>query len=401
MHVKLVVNSFPVASETFLFNLVTGLEKRGVQVTVCASQKSDDLHLYENRLKEWSGNIQYYSYKLPFFQKAVKQIPLMKSEPALLIQLIRKKGLRRGLSHFASVQRLLKGKPDIIHFAFSNIAIHHLDYLNDVASRSVKLVVSCRGTAERIKPLHVPETKDQLERLLSKADLVHCVSKNMEEKLGPFGLAAQKAFVNYPSIEPSKFSKNGRMRFQAGASLSIVSVGRLCFQKGYAYALQALKILADRKIQFTYHIVGDGDDRAMLTYLIEELGLRNSVVMHGKAGSEKVLEMLKNADVFLLPSLSEGVSNAVLEAMSMELPVVSTKVGGMPEVIQHGDNGLLTDWRNPQHMAEQLMWLQNNPQKGIVMGKKARLSIEALFSLDRQIDIFIAQYNKLYTASDN
>lgn len=395
MHVKLVVGSFPVASETFLFNLVTGLEKRGVKVTVYTSRKSNDLHLYVDRLTEWSGNIQYYPNKRPFLHKAVRQIPLVKSDPALLMQLIRKKGLRRGWSHFASVQGLLKGKPDIIHFAFSNIAIDHLDYLNELAERSVKLVVSCRGTAERVKPLHVPETKSQLKWLLSKADLVHCVSKNMEEKMRPYGLAAQKAFVNYPSIEPGKFSKNGRVRFHAGTPLTIVSVGRLVFQKGYAYALQAMKILADSKIRFIYHIVGEGVDRAMLTYLIEELGLESSVVMHGKLGSEKVLQVLKNADVFLLPSLSEGVSNAALEAMAMELTVVSTNVGGMPEVIQHGENGLLTDWRNPQHMAEQLAWIQQNPHRGIEMGRKARQSIESLFSLDRQLDIFIAQYKKL------
>lgn len=401
MHVKLVVDSFPVASETFLFNLVTGLEKRGVKVTVYASRKSDDLHLYAHRLEEWSGNIHYTLQKGASLQKLIQQISLVKSNPVLLSHFIWQKGFRRAWSHFATLQNLLKGSPDIIHFSFSNIAIRYLDYLDDVAERSVKLVVSCRGTAEKIKPLLVPELNDQLKSLLAKADLIHCVSGDMKERLTRFGLAAQKAFVNYPSIQPNKFFKNGRVPFQARTKISIVSVGRLCFQKGYVYAFLALKILADKNVRFTYHIIGEGADRGMLTYLIEELGLKNLVVMHGKASSKKVFEMLKNADVFLLPSLSEGVSNAALEAMAMELPVVSTKVGGMAEVIQHGENGLLTDWRNPQHMAEQFVWLQQNPCKGIAMGKKARLTVEALFSLDRQIDIFISQYNKLCNTSGN
>ena len=398
MHVKLVVNAFPVTSETFLFNLVTGLEKRGVKVTVCASKKSDDIHLYTHRLKEWSGNIHYTSHK-PALRKLIHYIFMVMSDPALLLHFIKKKGFRRGLSHFATVQHLLKGNPDIIHYASSGIAIRHLDCLNHVAEKSVKLVVSCRGTSEKIKPLLKPELNDQLKSLLLKADLVHCVSENMKERLIPFGLTEQKAFVNYPSIDPNKFSKNGKVYSQARTTLSIVSVGRLCFQKGYAYALQALKILADMNVRFTYHIVGEGEDRGMLTYLIEELGLRNSVVMHGKVSSEKVLEILKIADVFLLSSLSEGVSNAALEAMAMELPVVSTKAGGMCEVIEHGENGLLTDWRNPQHMAEQFIWLQQNPCKGIEMGKKARLSIQTFFSLDRQIDIFISQYNGLFNTA--
>lgn len=394
MHVKLVVKSFPVASQTFLFNLVTGLEKRGVKVTICASKKSDDLHLYTHRLKEWSGNIHYTSHK-PAWRKLIHYVFMMMSDPVLLLHFIKKKGFRRGLSHFAANKHLLKGKPDIIHFSFSGIAIRYLEYLNDVAEKSVKLVVSCRGTAEKIEPLLDPKRNDRLKRLLSKADLVHCVSADMKKALIPFGLTAEKAFVNYPSIDTNKFSKNGKVPYRARTTLSIVSVGRLSFQKGYAYAFQALKILADMNIRFTYHIVGEGDDREMLTYLMEELGLSNSVVMHGKGSSEKVLEILKIADVFLLPSLSEGVSNAALEAMAMELPVISTKAGGMPEVIRHGENGLLTDWRNPQHMAEQFLWLQQNPCKGIEMGKKARLSIQTVFSLDRQIDIFISQYNGL------
>ena len=400
MHVKLIVGSFPVASQTFLFNLVTGLEKRGIKVTVCASKKSDDIHLYTYRLKEWSGTIHYTSQK-PVLWKLIQYIFMAISHPALLLHFIKKKGFRRGLSNFATVQHLLKGNPDIIHYASSGIAIRHLDCLNYVAEKSVKLVVSCRGTSEKIKPLVKPELNDQLKSLLLKADLVHCVSENMKEGLIPFGLTEQKAFVNYPSIDLTKFSNNGKVYSQARTTLSIVSVGRLSFQKGYAYALQALKIIADMNVRFTYHIVGEGEDREMLTYLIEELGLRNSVVMHGKVSSEKVLEVLRGANVFLLSSLSEGVSNAALEAMAMELPVVSTKAGGMPEVIQHGENGLLTDWKDPRHMAEQLLWLQQDPYKGIEMGKKARLSIQSLYSLDHQTDIFISQYNRLFNTSDN
>jgi colanic acid/amylovoran biosynthesis glycosyltransferase len=323
----------------------------------------------------------------------VKQIALAKSDPSSLIHCLSKKGFRKGWSHFAVVQQLLKDDPDIIHFAFSSIAVRYLDFWTDVA-QSVKMVVSCRGTAENIKPLIMPEENEQLREVLTKADVVHCVSAEMMRKLMTFGLTEQKAFINYPSIQTSEFAKNGHLPLQS-ATMCIVSVGRLTFQKGYAYALHALKILADKNISFTYHIVGEGADRNMITYLIEELGLKGYVVMHGKAGSEKVLEVLKTADVFLLPSLSEGVSNAALEAMAMELPVVSTTAGGMTEVITHGENGLLTDWRSPQHMADQLMWLQQNPCRAIEMGARARLTIEDKFSLDRQIDIFIEQYRKL------
>lgn len=395
MHVKLVVNSFPAASQTFLFNLVTGLERRGAMVTVCAEKKSKDQNLYADRLHEWSGDIDYISHKPYSLTKLAEGILFAITDIALLINCIKEKGFKKGCLQFVSLKYFLKGKPDIIHFAFSGIGVHHVNYLNYLKRKPVKLVVSCRGTAEKIKPLLEPKLRKKLNTLFSKADLVHCVSNNMKNELIPVGLKEEKACVIYPSVQINKFYNSAERSASSDIRWSVVTVGRLSFQKGYAYALQALKILADMNISFTYNIVGDGEDRGMLLYLIQELGLSNFVVMHGKLSSQKVIAILQSADVFLLSSLSEGVSNAALEAMSMALPVVSTKAGGMPEVIQHGENGLLTDWRDPQHMAEQLLWLHQHPGNGIDMGKKARITIEQSFSLDRQIDSFISKYNEV------
>lgn len=395
MKIKLVVNTFPTASETFLFNLVTGLEKSGIKVTVCASAKSNETNLYSNKLKDWSGDIQIISTKPDSFSNFSNIAAHIISNPIFFFKLIRLKGFKKGFINFIYTSSLLKGKPDIIHFSFSGLGITYLDCLEHLKKAGVKTLVSCRGSAEKVKPLLEPERKINMRLLFSQIDLIHCVSKDMRDGLLSLVLISEKTFINYPSIETDKFVKKKSTVIGYQSKYSIITIGRLHFQKGYVYALQAVKQLAEKNIPFVYHILGEGPDRPMLTYLINELRLSDHVILHGKVNSEQVLEMLNDSDVFLLPSLYEGVSNAALEAMAMELPVISTQAGGMAEVIEHGENGLLTDWRTPDNMAEQLVWLYENPNEGIKMGKKARITVQSLFSLDNQINIFIDQYKSI------
>ena len=107
MKIKLVVNNFPTASETFLFNLVTGLEKNGVKVTVCASAKSNETNLYSNKLKNWSGDIQIISskpYSLSNFANIATHVI---TNPVFFFKQIRQKGFKQGFINFIYSNSLL------------------------------------------------------------------------------------------------------------------------------------------------------------------------------------------------------------------------------------------------------------------------------------------------------
>src|SRR5438046_1309744 len=103
MHVKLVVNSFPTASETFLFNLVTGLEKRGVKVTVYAKARTKDIGLYIDKLKDWSGNIQQVSLKVDSFSNIVRMATMVIINPLFFLKMVRKKGIKQGCRDFLNI----------------------------------------------------------------------------------------------------------------------------------------------------------------------------------------------------------------------------------------------------------------------------------------------------------
>jgi glycosyltransferase involved in cell wall biosynthesis len=104
-------------------------------------------------------------------------------------------------------------------------------------------------------------------------------------------------------------------------------------------------------------LVGDGEEREHLETLTDGLGIRECVEFAGRVPHEKVEDYMSQAEVFVLPSLSEGFPVTILEAMACGLPVVATRVGGVPDIIEDGTNGYLVDTMNQEQIAEALLKL--------------------------------------------
>ena len=128
---------------------------------------------------------------------------------------------------------------------------------------------------------------------------------------------------------------------------------------------------------------------------IHTLQLENEVKLLGKKNKVEMLGLYNNADLFLLSSVYEGIANVVLEAMSMQLPVVSTKSGGLNEVIDHEEDGMLAEVYDHNEIARHLILLANNFEKRKAMGEKARNKILNKFTIDRQISQFEDTYHAL------
>jgi glycosyltransferase involved in cell wall biosynthesis len=131
--------------------------------------------------------------------------------------------------------------------------------------------------------------------------------------------------------------------------------------------------------------------------MVHQLGLRDEVVLHGKVGAAEVKRGLLAADVFVLSSVCEGIANAALEAMAMELPVVSTTAGGMGEVIEHGVNGMIVERFDAAAICASIETLLASGELRRTMGQRARATVERRFVLSRQIDTFIAEYERALT----
>ena len=125
----------------------------------------------------------------------------------------------------------------------------------------------------------------------------------------------------------------------AGEMVNILHVGRFDVPKNHAGLLRAFQNLLDRGCKCHLHLVGDGDLRPEMEALADELEIRDCVTFHGMQSN--VYPYLRKADIFVLPSLYEGIPMSIIEAMGTGLPIAATQVGGIPDLLRNGDSGLL------------------------------------------------------------
>lgn len=189
--------------------------------------------------------------------------------------------------------------------------------------------------------------------------------------------AAKPWKVVYNGLDASLFF---RPRKEGSGPLVLLGIGRLSASKGYGYLLRALGTMRDR--EWVLHLLGEGPDKEGLMRLAEELGLSERVEFLGMRPSGEIPDVLAEADLFVQPSLAEGLPTTVTEAMFAGLPVLGTRVGGMPEQITSGCGRLVppADERALAKVLEELMSI-GRPELH-KMGQRARERALRLFGAE-------------------
>ena len=188
----------------------------------------------------------------------------------------------------------------------------------------------------------------------------------------------------YEGMDLSLYPKNAyRKEFHPGTPTVVGTVAHLSPEKGIHYLIEAASLIPDvhRKLQFI--VVGEGSCLSEIKALTQKKGLDN--VFQFVGFHSNTAPFMKTFDIFTLPSLSEGLSSAILEAMATSLPVVATEVGGIPELVKNGDNGLLVTPADPQSLSHAIQHLVNNPDESRRMGLRGRKRMEEQFTLKRKI----------------
>jgi len=381
MRIAIIVDTFPSVSETFISNKVLYLANRGHQLFVVCNKKNDALF---NQLFTNNKNVAVVLFSK---QKLLQYLSLHPGES--IAALSKGKDFQKHIYKKFKINTINDCNADIVHFGFSGIAVTFLPGMEDIKA---KKGVSCRGSAEYIKLLAYDERKRLVKILFDQVDAIHCVSGNMRQTILPYCSKPEKIFINFPSVDINKFGRSSQ--HNTHNPFIILSVGRFVFQKGYLTGLLAIKKLKELNKNFHWHIVAGGPQEEMIFH-INELGLNEHIVLLGAKLNDEVLELYNEADIFFLPSISEGIANVVLEAMSMQLPVVSTRCGGMAEVITHGKDGLLADVYDSNKLAENLLQLMDNEQLRKKLGAEARKRVTEQFNIDMQASKFEEVYKAL------
>lgn len=372
--------------ETFLERLFVGLSSRGIEVTVATTGS------FARPPAEWSQRHQI-RWTDEMARRSLRKLAkvALRRAPGRLRDVARPPSLLRGTER--SRRRLLNGRWDVIYVPWVGVLVDLVELMEQV---DTPLVVSCRGSLISIAPLDPSRDRyrEGLHRAFEAATAVHCVSDAILRDAIPLGLDPTTARVIRPAVNPDMFAPRGSPSGQQDPT-RVLAIGSLIWRKDYEHALRSVRTALDRGADLRLTIVGDGPDRARLLYSIDDLGLGDHVELVGRLAPDKVADLLQNADVFLHTSSSEGISNAVLEAMASGLPVITTDAGGMREAVRDGADGFLVGVRDTTAMADALVTLVADASMRARMGASARDRVLDRFRLDQQIDAFVELFHEV------
>jgi glycosyltransferase involved in cell wall biosynthesis len=384
--------------ETFLRRLIDGLADAGVAVTVATARRPQGMQgrLHWLPAPSWeSGVVERLANLAGLAARAsvcgARDLKVFSAAARKVSGVIRRWRVWNQWLPYAG------GCWDIIYFPWNSSAIDCLP----VFDLGRPVVVSCRGTQVSVAP-HSParqEIRAGLRETFQRAAAVHCVSEATLKDACQLGLDAAKAVVIRPAVEPEMFRPAASPRPNNGV-LTVVTVGTLNWIKGHEWALQAIRQVADRGINVRFEIIGQGPDRQRVLYTIADLGLENQVRCLGMLAPEEVARRVQQADVFLLSSLSEGISNAALEAMACGAPVVTTECGGMSEAVADGVEGLVVPVRHAEALAASLLRLAGDAALRQRMGQAGRARVEREFRLSRQIGQWLQLFHHVLDKKD-
>jgi glycosyltransferase involved in cell wall biosynthesis len=228
------------------------------------------------------------------------------------------------------------------------------------------------------------------------ADAVRCLYAAAAERVRLLGVPASR-IVTIPSrcdtalFDPNRFPP----RTQKGSQL--LYVGNLVPGKGLRFLLLALQEVVRCFPSVRLAMVGSGPQQAELEAMVHSLHLEGHVEFVGLLPHDKVPSLMHKADVFVFPSLSEATPRVVMEAMAMALPVVATRVGGIPEMIEDGITGRLVQPGVARELAAAIMWIFRHPEWVQTAGERARHRVVNHYTLERHIEQMMALHQQVFT----
>lgn len=391
MKIVLVLSSPPGYSETFFRSKIKGLQAQGHELILVTgpSQRTFDLckHIkhpkrYANNLRQLMAMLWVFIGLLPHAAKVNRywQLERKQQTPA-----------KRILEKIYLNARLLHCHADWLHFGFASMA---LDRELVAEAIGAKMAVSLRGYDIGVYPLKYPQAYDLLWQ---KVDKLHVISDDLYQLALARGLTSKtKVQKITPAIDIEMFQHHSILALRQKGKLNLLSVGRLHWKKGFADTLMALQILKTRDVDFTYTIIGEGQEYERLAYTAYELGLAKQVVFSGKRTREEVKQAMLACDLYLQYSIQEGFCNAVLEAQALGKLCIVSDAEGLAENVMHGETGWVVPRFQTIQLANQIMQVCALPEsQRQQVQQQAQQRVQSQFNLEQQQEAFHQFYTQV------
>ncbi len=269
--------------------------------------------------------------------------------------------------------------------------LHHLHVHLASQAASVGLFVRTVFGFGYSITVHGPDEFYDAERQLlaekiAAAEFICCISafaRSQMMKLSP-NEQWSKFVVSPLGVDPEIFAP--RPKQQTATPFEILCVGRLTPAKGQHILIDAVEQLRREGRQVRLHLVGDGPDKASLHNHAAHSVAGKSIVFEGAIDQERIRDFYAAADAFCLPSFAEGLPVVLMEAMAMELPCVTTRINGIPELIVDGVDGLLVPPSDVKALADALARLIDDNELRQRLGKNGRARVVEKYNLQRNVE---------------
>ena len=284
---------------------------------------------------------------------------------------------------------------DLMHIYFGHTGVHLLPFIEQWKK---PCLVSFHGADVAVKQ-DIANYPTKLRSLFNAVPLVLARSQSLPNRLMQFGCPREKLRINRTGVPLDEFPlverqapPNGRWR--------IMQACRLIPKKGVATSLRAFAVFKRDFPNAEFFIAGKGPLQSELEMLAAGLGVSNDVHFVGFLSQSKLLGLYLSSHLFLHPSETppdenqEGIPNSILEAMATGLPVLATRHGGIPEAVEHGQNGVLVQEEDYLGLARSMKEIANNPSGLCQMGMSARMVVRARFEQEAQARLLESFYEE-------
>lgn len=389
--VGVLVKRFPKLSETFVLEEVLGLERLGVPLRIYTlAPPSDEIsHPAVAQVRAPVLQVPASVIDEPL-RLLARHLRLAASSPWRYLQALGR-ATARGAAGWRDFARAGWLAGQLREDGVAHLHTHFISTPADVA----ELVSAMSGVPFSIsahaKDIYLSRSDDLNRKLHAARFTVTCTEFNCRalRRIAPTATVQRM----YHGIDAGVFHPARR----AVPSLVplILSVGRLVEKKGLDTLIDACRMLRGRGVPFRCEIVGYGEQRDRLAALIGLHGLEDQVQLTGKLSREQVIDRYARAAVYVQPSRvaadgdRDGIPNVLLEAMAMGLPVVATRISGIPEVVKHRHNGLLVGAEDPSAIADAVQQLIETPALAAQLGRNARHTVTRDFDNDRNLRVVL------------
>lgn len=415
MKILMVCAEFPLLSETFVLDQITGLIDRGHDVQILAKRPADGI-IHHAQFEAYGLGRRIVYLEMPdgvtktwvFLSALWRSLARGRMRLARASCAIAIRKIFRVRARPINPLDLLLYADALLQMSRPDIAVCHFGPQGDLAIA----LRDCTGLNFSVATVFHGHDMSALFRqkgdsvytcLLSKGELFLPISFQFRERLIALGAPADKVMVQRMALNLDMFGAGARQHRPATNEFTFLSIGRLVEKKGHNDAIEALAICkaAHPSLAIRLVIIGDGPLSARLRALAATLGVADSVVFTGALPRPAVREHLAQADAFVLPSVTardgdtEGIPVSIMEAMAMGLPVLSTFHSGIPEIVQDGVSGILVSERDPAALGAAMGRLVEAPDFSASMGRAGRDFALANLDLNHWNDLLVERLSLL------